>query len=986
GFSWLYLVELVAQGLIAILFLFYWNRILGALVSAALRLFMWQYYDAYFSVQSVHISFLAGRIFFKNVQFISKDEAISIAQGHLTWRYWIKNPRKSRQELEDSHNEDASAAANSQSARFVIHLLGFEVFIFNRSAAFAEIAQILKQHNSASDDTKLSTDSESLASDSDILSSLEEDHNSFSEKKAFSTPEIRIETDSNTHPISPASRKLKNRTRSFFMKFLPVEIKVKKSAVMVGNTTTPTLAIAQSSTSEGLLDIGNPANSLDAYSLFRSIELNSFLFSLKPNVDHIQTRLHVLQSQAQLFAKSRTIWVRLWSAITGRRSQPSEVALSNAWKGLSRYLYDEEELDNDFLLSQNKEYAQSSTVIDSPLVKIATRYDVPGQVPKYTKPTPPGYGPDVGNSGTPPAFDLSVTFHNSTLHYGPWADRQREVFQSFFFPSSYSDPKPHRILVTGDTRVYTQFSVDVAFEGTNILRIPLREASKDLKVASELKEKNEHRIKRPYGWIEAKFETSSSLRYKQSNVITSKGTAANFDLSLLDVEIRSSVNHGLLLKTDKFDINGDISSPLKWNGLHSWIFDFSLDNVQLFLLREHVNLFTDLVTDFGSDKIVQYATFTPFEYFFNFNCSKYELFFSVNEYNVVDVPASLSDNHFAVFRGNELAFNGYLPQKRIRALHNSFSFELTSPDVEVTSHTPDWSSLSSFQDSSYIGRMQNFSINGKYTYSTISLPQETDTLCLDVDSSQVSCVVGGTLLRLFAQLKDNYFGEYIHFQTLDEYMEKTRPNADVKPAPVTKPGTDVLLTLSFDNARAILPTRLYSLKDAIIASFPYFLLDLRFYNFYMDMMCDIGPASLKFFPNILNVDSFCKNYAKENHAEDMFIDGITVHSHRMFGLPPLEPAYVCDWSIELGTISGSTTPQFFSQLGQVKDSLLYRQDDTENSIFSDPIELHDLNILNISIASIEISITLDDYTVEFSTSSISLMRFDLSNPQYDKRL
>ena len=92
--NFLLLVELIVIVITASAFLFYWNRLLGTLAAALIRLFTWRSHSAYISIGSLQISPLAGRILFRDVEYHSSNLSVRALHGHITFRYWIFRVRQ----------------------------------------------------------------------------------------------------------------------------------------------------------------------------------------------------------------------------------------------------------------------------------------------------------------------------------------------------------------------------------------------------------------------------------------------------------------------------------------------------------------------------------------------------------------------------------------------------------------------------------------------------------------------------------------------------------------------------------------------------------------------------------------------------------------------------------------------------------------------------------------------------------------------------
>jgi hypothetical protein len=81
------------------------------------------------------------------------------------------------------------------------------------------------------------------------------------------------------------------------------------------------------------------------------------------------------------------------------------------WKGLSRYLSEEEQMPFRHL---NYEYAKVVDVIETKLLKVTYYADAIGE---STEP--------FSESDLHPQWGIDVLFDDTIIRYGPWADRQR---------------------------------------------------------------------------------------------------------------------------------------------------------------------------------------------------------------------------------------------------------------------------------------------------------------------------------------------------------------------------------------------------------------------------------------------------------------------------------------------------------------------------------------------------------------------------------
>ena len=111
-FDWVYPVDLVVAVIVAIFFLFFFNRVVASIISYAIRRFTWYRYRVYIDFQALQFSPLAGRIFFKGFRYHGRNETILVHDGYITWRYWLRRVRtvgvSSKQQQEGLASHDGS--------------------------------------------------------------------------------------------------------------------------------------------------------------------------------------------------------------------------------------------------------------------------------------------------------------------------------------------------------------------------------------------------------------------------------------------------------------------------------------------------------------------------------------------------------------------------------------------------------------------------------------------------------------------------------------------------------------------------------------------------------------------------------------------------------------------------------------------------------------------------------------------------------------
>jgi len=184
---------------------------------------------------------------------------------------------------------------------------------------------------------------------------------------------------------------------------------------------------------------------------------------------------------------------------------------------------------------------------------------------------PPQYRSDI-NRDVPPDWGIDLRVRGGTINYGPWADRQRADLQAVFFPTLYKDALPGGVLSPGQNRVSTELKIMIDIEERTTLRIPCREDSKDWKwkgrVAPSMKKKPKVKKgkfhtkgddgqgvdngpeSRPFGWFDVEIFANSTVGFTMDLVAQGSGYKTCVNLDLKGIEVSSSVNHEVLLKSN----------------------------------------------------------------------------------------------------------------------------------------------------------------------------------------------------------------------------------------------------------------------------------------------------------------------------------------------------------------------------------------------------------------------------------------------------
>src|SRR5699024_1234761 len=142
--------------------------------------------------------------------------------------------------------------------------------------------------------------------------------------------------------------------------------------------------------------------------------------------------------------------------------------------------------------------------------------------------------------------------------------------------------------------------------------------------------------------------------------------------------------------------------------------------------------------------------------------------------------------------------------------------DIRTDSFDLALHTSQSSTHTAFLSSNEIGHGEGLAVTGSYQYNATTSPANTDTLILNVHGQSPYAYLYGFVIRYFILLKDNYFGDHVHFKTLDEYQEQLQAAATKQPhEPLAGPPNkksndlDVILAIKVDDPRIMLPVNLY---------------------------------------------------------------------------------------------------------------------------------------------------------------------------------
>lgn len=820
------------------------------------------------------------------------------------------------------------------------------------------------------------------------------------------------------------------------LQFFPIHLECSKAAIVMGNENTKSLMIVKTKGLSGEID-AHATETPDPYRQLYKIKLDNPVVEFRDNHDYREDQVDRAVRERQVAKEfdplpKRSIFRRYRRRALNRlrdlvpfwRSSVESFSLgdrtpiptadrerdSNSWQGLTRYLDDLER--NEHLRWASVDYAAVNTVLDTPEATITIYWDTPGLVAPHRS----GMletSPDLErarniNGDVPPAWGINISVKGGSVNYGPWADRHRAELQRVFFPGLCKDSQPAKPLPTGASRMPTQFNLYVELEDDVTLRVPIREESKNWRFRGKEpplstdkardNRRTRNRLKqtdqaatfeRQYGWLDVKIAANATVSYNMDMVAGANGFSSALNLDFPKTEISSSINHERLWRSGKQSISCDLSTPLKWNGLRQWKFDITTDDLDLFILRDHVFLLTDLVNDWSSGPPAEYLVFTPFKYFLDLHFRNLTLYLNVNDGNIINKPTDLDDNAYLIIKSPSLDSSTCIPIDKYRPPKSAIPFDVHTDEAYINLHVPPWNTQASFLKSMDIGRLENLVVDGQYHYNAITSPQVTDTLILNVSGQSPVVHLYGFVIRYFLKMKDNYFGDDVHFKTLEEYQEmlelkKTDPDAELrsKPPPKKSNDMDVMLSIKADDLKVFLPAHLYSSERNLQIDTTSLAADLRFTNYYMDLDLVLSPVHL----SLGHDKSGMETPMSASATTELFVDGVNVYGHRVFGLPPTEPTYLCNWDLTVGAVTGECSAGFLTALMSGGKDFGLTFDDDENALIPySAIVLYDVTFIRVLVQSVRLWLHVEEAAFLLSTGSIDVNYNDWARTHYSKK-
>ncbi|WWC67272.1 uncharacterized protein I206_101180 [Kwoniella pini CBS 10737] len=881
----LLLIELAAVVIGASAFLFYWNRLLGSIVAFFIRLYTWRSYNAYLVIGSLQIAPLAGRISFRDVEYHSSNVSVRALHGHITWRYWKFRIRH------ETDSESSNKKRNKLPCRITVFAEGVEGFVYNRTPAYDAIVERMKKHEreeaaDAKDSSRTSNDS-TVEPDSTLRSRFKKVVKTSSRGSA-TTKEPTSENGhaDHQHPpdpdhhnvnlVKPAVKPVPEGV-NWFREALPIDLRIVTGSVVLGSDATPMVLIGNFKRAEGTVEVTDSRSSLDLYKTSINLTFHDASVIMRTNVDY----------SGPLLAHGKKVYDELLKRQPDLTAKPpSTLSIFSGFHLLSKQF--------KFLHDPKFSTPPVAGLPTDRIWKGLARYREPENgEPRAPKREEREYAKVTTLLET---HQLDLTYYADTpglvphRSEAPYIDDLDEVGNVDLPPEYGIDIVIHKgnvkygpwadkqrpRLRPGDTRMHTTFVLHLLLEDETIMRIPTREPSKDWQYDNVSTD-----VERRYGWLDVVVGPNSSISYTQDQVATKQGYDSMVILQLDSIGISSSLSMTM-------------PTPLEWNAQRDWGMDITLDTASISLLRDHVTLISDLAKDWSSA--------------------------------FMDVYGPRLDAYVAV------TSTQYRPEM------STVPFSVSLSDARVELCVPKWDTHRAFgPEVLEIGKIGKLTAKGSYLYYAIPKPDLQETLDLHLEGKHVVFKALGWVLRRLFCVKDNYFGSFTQFRTMQEYLEKFDHDPNSVGDPVEekyRPGRSnpfaVFVTMNVEESLILMSDEIYNCKKGLVIPVPQLQMNLKSVDHFMELSLDATPTY------VIASSDLDKSYARGScpsisETDTVFVEGIEVKANRLFGPQPYATTYLCLWEVAIPKVTAFLGPELVSVLQAAGRSVGYTFSDHENS-------------------------------------------------------
>ncbi|KAI1727267.1 hypothetical protein Ddc_04564 [Ditylenchus destructor] len=568
-----------------------------------------------------------------------------------------------------------------------------------------------------------------------------------------------------------------------------------------------------------------------------------------------------------------------------------------------------------------------------------------------------------------PIWESEWRFAGKTIFsYGPWADKQRAMIYSYFFPSDYGCTAVSEMPKKGQRRVLLKHEVTVSL---------LNGATIDMYFM-----RNEE-----LNSIHSLVADGSSFEFHIPWIISENGFTSTIDGTFLRLESTTSLSFREFINCETMHFSVTSHYPRAFNHQQTWDFMFEFDQFSTYLVWDHKRFIVDLIHEWGSGDTPDLCTFVPCVWNFNLSIlDKFEFVLLLNDKNWVDTSSSSStENVQAAIIGSRLNMSFPLVFTEFGTDTVPFELDMKAEDeLAVKIKIPPENTLEpifsalmksakrklSMKPSSIdvkiandqtwveIWRGETIDVKCEYEYHSVHaeklqsdipaeffqkwLPApmikpsqlEPDNLFFQVDIGNSEAQVTGLLLKLILELKDNYFGVYdqmsdiskkpLHSANLSSVHDSSKNVEDYRPM-------NAFFKLRVVNLRGHCIGHQFLHTDESKREYDYcpvinideILVELKKEHTEALVQVMVGPSILNFGSQ----NSHCSASSVDPMAGLCSLSALQFRGHGLYSDIDVPWEVECmeyAWLVEvlIGEINGKISPQELVKAIQILDSFL----------------------------------------------------------------
>ncbi|KAI1727949.1 hypothetical protein DdX_00092 [Ditylenchus destructor] len=568
-----------------------------------------------------------------------------------------------------------------------------------------------------------------------------------------------------------------------------------------------------------------------------------------------------------------------------------------------------------------------------------------------------------------PIWESEWRFAGKTIFsYGPWADKQRAMIYSYFFPSDYGCTAVTEMPKKGQRRVLLKHEVTVSL---------LNGATIDMYFM-----RNEE-----LNSIHSLVADGSSFEFHIPWIISENGFTSTIDGTFLKLESTTSLSFREFINCETMHFSVTSHYPRAFNHQQTWDFMFEFDQFSTYLVWDHKRFIVDLIHEWGSGDTPDLCTFVPCVWNFNLSIvDKFEFVLLLNDKNWVDTSSSSStENVQAAIIGSRLNMSFPLVFTEFGTDTVPFELDMKAEDeLAVKIKIPPENTLEPIfsalmksakqklamkpssidvkiaKDQTWveIWRGETIDVKCEYEYHSVHavklqsdiptefsqkwLPApmtkpsqlEPDNLFFQVDIGNSEAQVTGLLLKLILELKDNYFGVYdqmsdiskkpLHSANLSSAHDCLKNVEDYRPM-------NAFFKLRLENLQGHCIGHQFLHTDESKREYDYcpvinieeILVELKKEHTEALVQVMVGPSML----NFSSQNSHCSPSSDDLMAGQCSLSTLQFRGHGLYSDIDVPWEVECmeyAWLVEvlIGEINGKISPQELVKVIQILDSFL----------------------------------------------------------------